>query len=89
MSKSYIVTYETSDGDLKERHVEARHHRAAADMVAAEGFTVVSVERDEDGSLEVRSHKRFLKRMFVSLLIGALLAGVCILVVWLRTARHG
>ena len=87
--KSYIVTYKTSQDDLKERHVEARNHLAAAAMVEAEGLVVVSVDRDDDISLQVKAQRRFLKRLFFSLLTGILLAGVCIVLVWWRSARHG
>ena len=87
--KSYIVTYKTSHEDLKERHVEARNHLAAAEAVSAEGFTVVSVDRDDDVSMQVKAQRRFLKRLFFSLLTGILLAGVCVVLVWWRSARHG
>ena len=87
--KGYIVTYKTSDEDLKELHVEAQNHLAAAKAVAAKGFTVVSVDRDDDISSQSRLRKRFLKRLFYTLLIGVLLAGICVVLVWWRSARHG
>ena len=86
--KNYIVTCRTPDGDLKERHIEARNHLAAVEAATAGGFTVVSVDRDDDGESNVRSHKR-LKGFIGALLVGLLLAVFCVAAVWWRYARHG
>ena len=81
--KSYIVSCTTPNGDLQSRHVEARNHLDAVKKVELEGFTVLSVDRDDD---EVRpcSHKRR-KRLIVSIIVYLMIAAICVAVAWLRT----
>ena len=86
--RNYIVTCRTPDGDLKERHLEAKNHLSAVQKATSEGWIVVSVERDDDGEPNDRSHKH-LKRFIVSLLTGLLLAAVCVIAIWWRYVRHG
>ena len=83
---NYIITCRASNGDLKERHVEAKNHLVAAEMVTAEGFTVLSIDRDDE-ALKSRSRKR-LKGLFASIVICIVLAVVCVMVVWARYGRH-
>ena len=84
--RSYIVSCTTPNGDLRSRHVEATNHLEAVKQVEAEGFTVLSVDRDEDKA-RPRSRKR-LKRLFISVIVFTLLAALCIAVVWFRSNRH-
>ena len=84
--KSYIVSCTAPNGDLRSRHIEARNHLEAVKQVEAEGFTVLSVDRDEDEA-RPRSRRR-LKRLFISLLIFMLLAALCIAVVYFRSNHH-
>ena len=86
--KGYIVAYKTSSGDLQERRVEARNHLVAAEKVAAEGVTIISIDRDDDESVRQRSRERFLKRLFFSLMIGVLFAGICVTYFWLKCTPH-
>ena len=58
----------------------------AAKQVEAEGFTVLSVDRDEDEA-RPRSRKRW-KRLFVSIVVCLLLAALCIAAAWFRSIRH-
>ena len=83
--KSYIASCTAPNGDLRSRHVEARNHLAAVKQVQADGFTVLSVERDDD--TRPRSRKRR-KRLFISIVVCTLLAALCIAVVWLRSRHH-
>ena len=87
--KSYIVTCKTSNGDLRERHIEAKDHLAAVEAAKKEGFTVVSVDRyDDAGSMAARSRKR-LKRVLVSLVAGAIAGAISVACIWYRCGRHG
>ena len=81
--KSYIVSCTTQDGKLQSRHVEARNHLAAVKKVESEGFTVLSVDRDDDEA-SPRSRKRR-KRLFVSIIIYLIIAAICVAVAWLRS----
>ena len=80
--KSYIVSCTTSDGKLQSRHVEARNHLAAVKQVESEGFTVLSVDRDDD-EVKYRSRMRR-KRLFVSIIVCLIIATICVAVAWLR-----
>jgi len=84
--RSYIVSCTAPNGELQSRHVEARNHLAAVKQVEAEGFTVLSVDRDED-EVSPRSRKRW-KRLFVSIVVCVILATLCIAAVWFRSHRH-
>ena len=81
--KSYIVSCTTPTGDLQSRHVEARNHLDAVKKVELEGFTVLSVDRDDD-EVRPRSHKRR-KRLIVSIIVYLMIAAICVAVAWLRT----
>ena len=83
---NYIITCRTSNGDLKERHVAAKNHLAAAELIAAEGFTVLSIDRDDEAP-KARSRKR-LKGLFASIAIGVFIAVACVAVAYLRYGRH-
>ena len=83
--KSYIVSCTTSDGKLQSRHVEARNHLDAVKKVEAEGFTVHSVDRDDD-EVRYRSRKRW-KRLFVSIIVCIIIATLCVAAAWFRS-RH-
>ena len=85
--KSYIVTCRTPDGDLKERHIEAKNHLAAVKTAAADGLTVVSIDRDDGHESKDRSFER-LKGIIGTLLAGLLLAAACVVVIWWRYTRH-
>ena len=80
---SYIVSCTTQDGKLQSRHVEARNHLDAVKKVELEGFTVLSVDRDDD-EVRPRSHKRR-KRLIVSIIVYLMIAAICVAVAWLRT----
>ena len=84
--RSYIVSCTAPNGELRSRHVEARNHLAAVKQVEAEGFTVHSVERDDDEA-RPRSRKR-LKRLFISIVVCIILATICIAAVWVRSNHH-
>ena len=81
--KSYIVSCTTPNGDLQSRHVEARNHLDAVKKVESEGFTVLSVDRDDD-EVRPRSHKRR-KRLIVLIIVYLMIAAICVAVAWLRT----
>ena len=81
--RSYIVSYKTPDGNLQSRYVEARNHLAAVKKVESEGFTVLSVDRDDDEA-RPRSRKRR-KRLVVSIIVYLIIAAVCVAVAWLRS----
>ena len=81
--KSYIVSCTTPKGDLQSRHVEARNHLDAVKKVESEGFTVLSVDRDDD-EVRPRSHRRQ-KRLIVSIIVYLMIAAICVAVAWLRT----
>ena len=85
--KSYIVTCRTTDGDLKERHIEAKNHLAAVKVAAADGLTVVSIDRDDGRESKDCSFER-LKGVVGTLLAGLLLAAVCVVAIWWRYIRH-
>ena len=84
--RSYIVSCTAPNGELRSRHVEAKNHLAAVKQVQAEGFTVLSVDRDDDETTP-RSHKRW-KRLFVSIVVCIILAVLCIAAVWFRSRHH-
>jgi len=83
--KSYIVSCTASNGELRSRHVEAKNHVAAIKQVEAEGFTVVSIDRDDDEA-RPRSRKRW-KRLIVSIVVCIVLAVLCVTVAWFRMRR--
>ena len=83
---SYIITCATPNGELKERHVEAKNHLAAVKVVKAEGFTVLSIDRDDEES-KSRSRKRW-KGLFATIVICLILAVLCVALVWLRSGRY-
>ena len=84
--RNYIITCKAPNGDVKERHVEAKNHVAAVAMIKAEGLTVLLIDRDDDEA-KSRSKKR-LKGIFAAIAIGILLAVACVAVVWIRYGRH-
>ena len=84
--RSYIVSCTAPNGELRSRHVEARNHLTAVKQVQAEGFTVLSVERDDDEANH-RSRKRW-KRLFISIVVCILLAALCIAAAWVRSNHH-
>ena len=84
--RSYIVSCTAPNGELRSRHVEARNHLEAVKQVEADGFTVLSVDRDEDEA-RPRSRKR-MKRLLISIAVFMLLATLCIAVVWFRSNHH-
>ena len=81
--RSYIVSCTTPNGGLQSRHVEARNHLDAVKKVESEGFTVLSVDRDDDEA-RPRSRKRR-KRLIVSIVVYLIIAAICVAVVWLRS----
>ena len=83
---NYIITCRTSNGDLKERHVAAKNHLAAAKIIAAEGFTILSIDRDDEAP-KSRSRKR-LKGLFATIAVCIILAVGCVAVAYLRYGRH-
>lgn len=85
--RSYIVTCKTSSDDLKELRIDARNHVAAAKAAVKQGFTVISVDRDDD-TIMTRRKKRRIKRVIVSLVTGLILAGICVALIYLRYARR-
>ena len=85
--KSYIVTCRTLDGDLKERHIEAHNHLAAVKVATADGLTVIAIDRDDGSESKDRSLER-LKGIIGTLLVGLLLAAVCVIAIWWRYMRH-
>ncbi len=85
--KTYIVTCRTSDGNLRERHIEAANHVAATKAIAAEGLEIVSIDRDDDGESTSRSRKRW-KGLILSILFGLMAAAACVAFVWYRVAKR-
>lgn len=84
--KSYIVTYKTQNGDLKERRIEARNHLAAAKAMKSDGCEVVTVVRDDDGGQSYRLRKRVI-RVIKSLIFCIIVASVCVAFFWWRYHR--
>ena len=85
--RSYIVTCKTSSDDLRELHIEARNHAAAAKAVAKQGFIVVSVDR-EDETNEYSGKRRGIKRVIATIVTCLVLAAICLAVIYIRNARH-
>ena len=83
--RRYIVTYRTSDGNLRERQVEAKNHLAAAKTATADGLIVVSVDRDDDERNPLK--RKHLKRFFGALLVGLLIAIAFVAAFWWRYAQ--
>lgn len=81
--RSYIVSCKTPYGKLQSRYVEARNHLAAIKEVESECFVVLSVERDSDEA-KPRLRKRW-KRLFVSTVVGLIIASICVAAAWLRS----
>ena len=84
--RTYIVSYEDSHGDFKNRHVEAKNHEAAIKIVMDEGFKVLSVDRDDDEAPP--SSRKRLKSFLISIISCLIIAAACIAVVWFRSRRH-
>ena len=82
--KSYIVTCRTSNGDLKERSIEANNHLAAAKAAMAEGFEVVAVDRDDTGGASSYRSRKRVKRIVTAIVVGVLAAIACVAVALFR-----
>ena len=86
--RSYIVSCSTPEGELRERHVEARNHLAAAGIVKAEGLTILSIDRDDgETRSQSRSRKR-LKGVFISIVVCLILATICVAIAWHRSGHR-
>ena len=83
---SYIVSFTASDGSIKELRVKARNHLAAVRMVEAQGFVVLSVDRDDDEDIPFL-RKRW-KGVVAAILVCATLAAICVAVAWWRSGHH-
>lgn len=83
---SYIVSFTTSDGTIREFRVKARNHLAAVRMAEAQGFVILSVDRDDDE--EIPSRRKRWKGVVAAILVCATLAAICVAVAWWRSGRH-
>jgi len=71
---TYIVTCRQPDGNVVERRVKARDHRAAQVQLAAEGMTdVVVVDRETRADRHVN---RTVKGVVFALVVGLVAAGI-------------